>query len=118
MIDKFLDKEEIEIDNIFSDICEVQNISHNFIPRIQPNWEMDIQPKPLLDRQLSFHRRYSVDGSILRFHSTNTSIESIPKTAVYQLVSKIYITEWCEGLIWINPTLQQNYVGRDLYPQI
>jgi len=118
MIDKFLDKEEIEIDDIFSNICKVQNISHNFIPRIQPNWDMDIQPKPLLDRWLSFHRRYSVDRSILQLHLTNTSSESLPKTAVYQLVSKVYITKWCDGLIWINPALQQNYVGCDLYPQI
>jgi len=65
MIDKFLYKEEIEIDDIFFDICEVQNISHNSISRIQPNWDIDIQPKPLIDRQLSFPRRYSVDGSFL-----------------------------------------------------
>jgi len=65
MIDKFLDKEEIEIDDIFSDICEVQKILHNFLLRVQPNWDIDIQRKPLIERQLSFPRRYSVDGSFL-----------------------------------------------------
>ena len=99
MIHKFLDKEEIKIDDIFSDICEVQKGPHNFLPIIQPNWDIDILPKPLIDRWLSFPRRYSVDGSFLRFHPTNTSREPIPKTVVYQLVAKICITKWCDGLI-------------------
>ena len=33
-------------------------------------------------------------------------------------MTKIYITKWCDGLVWINPALQQNYVGRDLHSQI
>ena len=33
-------------------------------------------------------------------------------------MTKIYITKWRDGLIWINPALQQNYVGQDLYPRI
>ena len=29
----------------------------------------------------------------------------------------MYITKWCDSLIWINPA-QHNYVGCDLYSQI
>ena len=50
MTDKFLDKEEIEIHDIFSSICKVQKVPHNFFSRIQPNWDINIQPKPLIER--------------------------------------------------------------------
>ena len=63
MIDKFLDKDEIQIDDIFSDVCEVQNISHSLIPRLQPDFNI-VRQKPLIDRRLSFPRRYSMDGMI------------------------------------------------------
>jgi len=55
IIDQFLDKEEIELDDIFSDICEVQQVSRS---AIQPmtEWQIDIQKKPLLDRRHSFIR--------------------------------------------------------------
>ena len=43
MIDKFLNKEDIEINDIFSDVCEIQNVSHSYLPKINPNWEIDIQ---------------------------------------------------------------------------
>jgi len=79
MSGKFLDKKEIEINDIFSDICEVQNVPHNFLPRIQPNLDIDIPPKYFIGRRLSFAQRYSIDGSFLRFHPTNTSREPIPK---------------------------------------
>jgi len=48
MIDKFFNKEDIEIDDIFYDVCEIQNISHSYLPKINPNWEIDIGQKPLL----------------------------------------------------------------------
>jgi hypothetical protein len=117
MIDKFLNKDEIEIDDIFSDICEVQPNSHTFIPAIQPVAHINLQPKPLLGANPSIHRRYSVDGSTLRFHSSRFHTPTA-LTAVYQLISKLYITEWSDGLVWINPALQQNFVGQDLYPRI
>jgi len=41
-IDKFLEKDEIEIDDIFSDVCEIQQISHSCVPRLTPEWEIDI----------------------------------------------------------------------------
>ena len=37
MIDEFLDKEDIEIDDIFSDGCEIQNVSHSYLPKINQN---------------------------------------------------------------------------------
>ena len=33
MIDRFLDKEEIRTDDIFSDVCEIRQVSHSFLPR-------------------------------------------------------------------------------------
>jgi len=32
-------------------------------------------------------------------------------------VTKIYITKWSDGLVWINPAIKQNYVGHDLHPK-
>ena len=104
MIDGFLDKEEIDMDDIFSDVCEIRQASHSFLPQLEPDWEIDIQKNPLIDTQLSFPRLYSVDGIILRSHPV--AISPFPKLAIYQLVSKIYVTKWCDGLIWINPALQ------------
>ena len=101
MVDRFLDKEEIKTDDMFSDVCEIQQVSHSFLPRLEPDWEIDIQKKPLIDRRLSFPRRYSVDGTILRSHPMERS--PFPKLAIYQLVSKIYITKWTDGLVWIKP---------------
>ena len=68
MVDRFLDKEEIKTDDMFSDVCEIQQVSHSFLPRLEPDWEIDIQKKPLIDRRLSFPGRYSVDGTIHRSH--------------------------------------------------
>jgi len=59
--------------------------------------------------------RYSIDGSTLRFlppptaHSPNNT---------YQFVTKLFITSWSDSVIWINPSLQYNYIGPDLFPQI
>ena len=105
----------IEIDNIFSDVCEIQQISHSCVPRLTPEWEIDIQKKPLIDRRLSFERRYLVEGTTLRSRSIERS--PFPKLAQYQIVTKIYITKWRDGLVWINLAIQQNYVGHDLHPQ-
>jgi len=106
MIYRFLDKDEIKIEDIFSELYEVQNILHSFIPRLQPETNIDLQQKPLLNRRVSFPRRYSLGGTILRFHPPNTAYRSsIPKLAIYQLVTKYYTTKWCDGLIWINPSL-------------
>ena len=49
MVDRFLDKEEIKTDDMFSDVCEIQQVSHSFLPRLEPDWEIDIQKKPLID---------------------------------------------------------------------
>jgi len=42
---------------------------------------------------------------------------AFPKLSQYSLVTKIYITKWCDGLVWINPAIQQNCFDHDLYPQ-
>ena len=105
----------IGIDDIFFDVCEIQQISHSCVPRLTPKWEIDIQKKPLIDRRLSFERRYLVDGTTLQSHLIERS--PFPKLAQYQIVTKIYITKWRDGLVWINLAIQQNYVGHDLHPQ-
>ena len=61
LIDRFLDKDEIEIDDIFSDICEVQHISPQTLPRVEPKEELDIRPKPILNRTMSMAHYYSID---------------------------------------------------------
>lgn len=96
-----------------------QPIPRSCVPSLEANWEMDIQPKPLFDRRVSTSSRYSVDGSTLGSYPQERIDRSLmPKTAIYQLVTKIYITNWQDGFIWINPCIQQNYAGKGLYPQI
>ena len=51
---------------------------------------------------------------MLRLHPPE--VPPLFKLEVYQLVTKMYITKWNDGLIRINPALQQNYVSRELYP--
>jgi len=105
MIDKLLNKEDIEIDDIFFDVYKIQNVSHSYLSKINPNWEIDIRQNPLLDNQLNFPKLYSVDGTTLRHHPVNTlAPSSIAQSANYQLVTKIYISKWRDGLIWINLT--------------
>ena len=48
IIDRFLDKNEIEIDDIFSDVCEVQHITPQTLPQVEPKVELDIGLKPIL----------------------------------------------------------------------
>jgi len=67
IIDRFLDKSEIEIDDIFSDVCEIQHITPQTLPRVEPKVELDIELKPILNRTMSMAHRYSNDGSTLRF---------------------------------------------------
>jgi len=116
IIDQFLDKDEIEIDDIFSDICEVQQVARSIIPQPTAEWQINIEKKPLFDKRLSSTRRYSIDGNTLR----SQPIERLPrpKLATFQLVTKIFITQWRDGLIWINPSIQQNYAGPDLHSKI
>jgi len=93
IIDRFLDKNKIEIDDIFSDVCEVQPVARHTLPKVLPIRELDIRIKPILDRTISMPHRYSIDGSTLRFlppesaHSPNTN---------YQFVTKLFITSWSD----------------------
>jgi len=116
IIDRFLDKDDIEIDDIFSDVCEVQPVAPHTLPRVEPNQELDIRIKPILDRTISMPHRYSIDGSTLRFIPPKKAPS--PNTANYQFVTKLFITSWSDRLIWINPSLQHNYIGPDLFAQI
>ena len=111
-----LDKNEIEIDDMFSDVCEVQHITPQTLPRVEPKVELDIGLKPIFNRTMSMAHRYSIDGSTLRF--ALPSRPAITASTNYQLVTKLFITTWEDGLIWINPSLQHNYVGPDLFSQI
>ena len=67
IIDRFLDKNEIEINDILSDVCEIQHITPQTLPRVEPKVELDIELKPILNRTMSMAHRYSNDGSTLRF---------------------------------------------------
>ena len=67
VIDRFLDKNEIEIDDIFSNVCEVQPVAPHTLPQVEPIRELDIRIKPILDHTMSMPHRYSIDGSTLRF---------------------------------------------------
>ena len=62
--------------------------------------------------------RYSIDGSTLRFVPPDRIATTASISTNYQLVTKLFITTWVNGLIWINPSLQHNYVGPDLFSQI
>ena len=104
IIDQFLNKDEIEIDDIFTDICEVQQVSRPVIPQTTTEWQINIEKKPLFSKNHSLPRRYSIDGNTLR----SQPIERLPspKLATFQLVTKIFITKWRDGLIWISPAIQ------------
>jgi len=65
IIDRFLDKDEIEIEDIFSDVCEIQHVSPQTLPRVEPKVELDIGLKPILSRTMSMVYRYSIGGSTL-----------------------------------------------------
>jgi len=60
--------------------------------------------------------RYSIDGSTLRFLPPKAAPSL--NTTNYQFVTKLFITSWSDRLIWINPSLQHNYIGPDLFSQI
>ena len=64
IIDRFLNKNEIEIDDIFSDVYEVQHITQT-LPRVEPKVELDIGLKPVLNKTMSMAHRYSIDGSMI-----------------------------------------------------
>jgi len=115
IIDRFLDKNEIEIEDIFSDVCEVQPVAPHTLPRVEPIRELDIRVEPLLNRTISMPHCYSIGGSTLRFLPPTTAPS--PNNN-YQLVTKLFITSWSNALIWINPSLQYNCIGPDLFSQI
>jgi len=66
IIDQFLDKDEIEIDDVFSDIYEVQQVSRPIIPQPTTEWQINKEKKPPVDKRHSFTRRFSIDGNTLR----------------------------------------------------
>jgi len=58
IIDRFLDKDEIEIEDIFSDVCEIQQISPQTLPRVEPKVELDtgeefLKPKRTIIKSMS-----------------------------------------------------------------
>ena len=67
---------------------------------------------------MSMAHRYSINGSTLRFVPPSRHAISASTSTNYQLVTKLFITTWVDGLIWINPSLQHNYVGTDMSSQI
>jgi len=94
IIGRFLDKNETEIDDIFSDVCEIQHITPQTLPRVKPKGEHDIGPKPILSRTMSMVHRYSIDGSILRFDPPSRPAITARTSTNYQLVTKLFITTW------------------------
>jgi len=62
--------------------------------------------------------RYSIDVSTLRFVPPSRSTTSASTSTNHQLVTKLFIAIWIDSLIGNNPSLQHNYVGPDLFPQI
>jgi len=102
LIDRFLDKDEIKIDDIFSDVCEVQHISPQTLPHVEPKEELDIGLRPILNRTMSMAHCYSIDGSTLRFLPTKQTHSA---STNYQFVTRLFITKWIDSLIWINPSL-------------
>jgi len=48
IIDRFLDKNEIEIDDIFSDVCEIQHITLRFYHESSPNRSLILNSSPSL----------------------------------------------------------------------
>ena len=100
---------------IFSDVCEVQPVAPHTLPRVEPIKELDIRIKPILNRTISMPHRYSIDGLTLRFLPPTTAPS--PNNN-YQFVTKLFITSWSDRLIWINPSLQYNYIGPDLFFEI
>ena len=89
IIDRFLDKNEIEIDDIFSDVCEVQHITPQTLPQVEPKVELDIGLKSILNRTMSMTHRYSIDGSTLKFVPPSRHTISASTSTNYQLVTKV-----------------------------
>ena len=119
IIDRFLDKDYIEINDIFSDACQEEPLARSCMISTSNRWTMDIQSKPLFNPNSGTTARYSVDGTTLRSYSQDRITRSLlPPSTNYQLVTKIYIATWQDGLIWINPAAQHNYAGTDLFPKI
>ena len=62
--------------------------------------------------------RYSVDGTTLQAYPRAQSSTLPTYQANFQLVTKIYITSWRDGLIFINPSVQQNFAGPKLFSEM
>jgi len=67
---------------------------------------------------MSMAHRYSIDGSTLKFVPPSRHTISASTCTNYQLVTKLFIATWVDGLIWTNPSLQHNYVGTNMFSQI
>jgi len=98
IIDQFLDKDEIEIEDIFSDVCEIQHISPHTLPRVEPKVDLDIGLKPILTRTTSKAHRYSIDGLTLWFVPPNRVATIASISTNYQLVTKLFITTLVDAL--------------------
>jgi len=105
IIDRFLNKNEIDIDDIFSDVCEIQHITPQTLPRVEPKAKLDIGHKPILSRTMSIAHRYSINESSLHFIPPSKPALTASTSTNYQLVTKLFITLWVDSLIWINPSL-------------
>ena len=118
IIDRFIDKDFIDINDVFCDVCEAQpNTSYGLAA--QPhNWVLDLQPKPLLPARTQSMARFSVDGTTLQAYPQAQSSTLPTHKANFQFVTKIYVTSWRDGLIFINPSLQQNFAGPKLFAEL
>jgi len=99
IIDRFLDTNEIEIDDIFSDICEIQPVAPHTLPQVEPIKELDIRIKPILNCAISMPHRYSIDGSTLRFLP--------PQTAHSPHINYQFVTELLNHLMARESDLDQ-----------
>ena len=92
IIDRFLDKDFIDINDVFSDVCTAQPITHTSVPSQNQNWTMDIRPKPLLISRAPSMARYSVDRTTLSSYPKDRPKLSFTSQTNYQLVTRIYVT--------------------------
>lgn len=110
IIDRFLDKEFIDINDVFSDVCTAGPITHTGMNSQNQHWAMDIKPKPLLISRAQTMARFSIDGTTLSSYPRDRPTPSLTSQSNYQFVTRIYVTSWRDGLIWINPAIQQNFI--------
>ena len=80
MIDKFLDKEDIEIDDLFLMFVKYKRFHILSFPGYDLIWKLISTRSPSSTDGLVF-RRYSVDGTMLRLHPTEAP--PLSKLAIY-----------------------------------